>query len=107
VAERTGIEWTAYKNREVVGNDTKARSTSGKSALPTIGGETIYQSWNITAPATDEAKQWEGWGTALKPAYEPILMARKPIPSTVADNVLTHGVGGINIDGCRVGSGNN
>jgi DNA modification methylase len=60
---------------------------------------------DITAPATDKAKQWEGWGTALKPAYEPILMARKPIPSTVADNVLTHGVGGINIDGCRVGFG--
>jgi site-specific DNA-methyltransferase (adenine-specific) len=50
-----------------------------------------------------EAKQWEGWGTALKPAYEPILLARKPIPTTVADNVLTHGVGGLNIDECRVG----
>jgi site-specific DNA-methyltransferase (adenine-specific) len=54
--------------------------------------------------ATEEAKQWEGWGTALKPAYEPILLARKPIPTTVADNVLTHGVGGLNIDECRVES---
>jgi DNA modification methylase len=53
--------------------------------------------------ATEEAKQWEGWGTALKPAYEPILLARKPIPTTVADNVLTHGVGGLNIDECRIG----
>jgi hypothetical protein len=46
---------------------------------------------------------WQGWGTALKPAHEPIVMARKPLVGTVANNVLTHGVGGINIDGCRVG----
>jgi len=56
-----------------------------------------------TAPATAEAKEWEGWGTALKPAHEPIVMARKPLDGTVANNVLTHGVGGINIDRCRVG----
>lgn len=53
-------------------------------------------------PTTDEAKQWDGWGTALKPAHEPIVMARKPLDGTVANNVLVHGVGGINIDGCRV-----
>ena len=47
--------------------------------------------------------KWAGYGTALKPAYEPIIMARKPIESTVADNVLKYGVGGINIDECRVG----
>jgi len=46
--------------------------------------------------------EWEGWGTALKPAHEPIVMARKPIKGTVAQNVLEHGVGGLNIDGCRV-----
>ena len=51
---------------------------------------------------TPEAKQWQGWGTALKPALEPIVMARKPLDGTVAQNVLKHGVGGINIDGCRV-----
>ena len=51
---------------------------------------------------TAEAKQWEGWGTALKPAHEPIVLARKPLDGTVANNVLTHGLGGINIDGCRV-----
>ena len=54
--------------------------------------------------ATEAAKQWQGWGTALKPAYEPILLARKPFPTTVAANVLTHGTGGLNIDGCRVGA---
>ena len=58
----------------------------------------VYES----QPSTDEAKQWDGWGTALKPAHEPIVMARKPLVETVANNVLTHGVGGINIDGCRV-----
>ena len=51
-----------------------------------------------------EAKEWEGWGTALKPAYEPILLVRKPLEGTVARNALEHGVGGINIDGCRVGN---
>jgi len=56
-----------------------------------------------TAPATDEAKQWDGWGTALKPANEPIVVARKPLSEkTIADNVLKWGTGGINIDGCRI-----
>ena len=57
-----------------------------------------------TAPATPEAQQWAGWGTALKPALEPITMARKPIAGTVAANVLAHGTGGLNVDGCRVGT---
>jgi len=48
--------------------------------------------------------EWEGWGTALKPAHEPIVMARKPFNTSVAENVLTHGTGGINIDECRVGT---
>jgi len=48
--------------------------------------------------------QWNGWGTALKPAYEPIIVARKPLIGTVAANVLTHGTGGINVDACRVGT---
>jgi site-specific DNA-methyltransferase (adenine-specific) len=56
----------------------------------------------VTAPATDEAKQWEGWGTALKPAHEPIVVARKPINQSVAKNVLEYGTGALNIDGCRV-----
>jgi site-specific DNA-methyltransferase (adenine-specific) len=55
-------------------------------------------------PVTLEAQQWQGWGTALKPAHEPIVLARKPFIGTVANNVLTYGVGGINIDGSRVGS---
>jgi DNA modification methylase len=98
------IDKAAGAEREVVGTDTKARSTSGASALPTVGGETVYQTWDVTAPATDEAKRWEGWGTALKPAHEPIVVARKPLAGTVARNVLVWGTGGLNIDGCRVGT---
>jgi DNA modification methylase len=56
----------------------------------------------VTAPATEAARQWQGWGTALKPALEPITVARKPFPGTVAANVLEHGTGALNIDGCRV-----
>jgi site-specific DNA-methyltransferase (adenine-specific) len=55
-------------------------------------------------PATPEATRWNGWGTALKPAYEPIVVARKPLIGTVAENVLEHGTGALNIDGCRIGT---
>lgn len=97
------IESKQFASRDVVGTDTKARSTSGKSALPTTDGETVYQTWNITTPATDAAQQWSGWGTALKPAHEPIVMARKPLgEKTVAENVLRYGTGAINIDASRV-----
>jgi site-specific DNA-methyltransferase (adenine-specific) len=61
---------------------------------------------NEYALASDEAKQWQGWGTALKPAHEPMVLARKPLIGTVANNVLTYGTGGLNIDGSRVGFGN-
>jgi len=56
----------------------------------------------VSKPATDAARQWQGWGTALKPALEPITVARKPLVGTVAANVLEHGTGALNIDGCRV-----
>ena len=54
------------------------------------------------AGVTDAARQWQGWGTALKPAWEPIIVARKPLRGTVAGNVLEWGTGGINVDGCRI-----
>ena len=53
-------------------------------------------------PTTDDAKKWDGWGTALKPAHEPICVARKPLEGTVAENVMKHGTGAINIDGTRI-----
>ncbi len=66
------------------------------------GKKDLLQEVTITTPATPEAKQYEGFGTALKPAFEPIIVARKPLEGTVADNVLKWGTGGINIDDCRV-----
>ena len=106
VAERTGIEWTAYKNRKVVG--TKPSSLGGTVAAGERNQEIIDYHKNkivdITAPATPAAQQWDGWGTALKPAHEPMVLARKPLIGTVANNVLTYGTGGLNIDGSRVGN---
>jgi DNA modification methylase len=62
-------------------------------------GERTY---DITAPATDLAKKWDGWGTALKPSHEPIILARKPIEKNVAYSVEKYGTGAININGCRI-----
>lgn len=62
-----------------------------------------YQPRPDYQPVTEEAMAWEGWGTALKPAFEPIILARKPLIGTVAENVLQHGTGALNIDACRVG----
>lgn len=74
---------------------------AGTSALGDFAGAAAY----LTRSATPEAARWEGWGTALKPAYEPILLCRKPLAGTVAANVLQHGTGGINVDGCRIEGG--
>lgn len=59
----------------------------------------------ITAAASAEARRWEGWGTGLKPAHEPVVVARRPLTGNVAANVLEHGTGALNIDGCRIPSG--
>lgn len=64
--------------------------------------EVGYHEKDSDVPATDQAKEWDGWGTCLKPAWEPIIVARKPLDGTVAHNVLTWGVGALNIDACRV-----
>ena len=61
--------------------------------------------FHVTAPYSTEAQKWAGWGTALKPAYEPAVLARKPLIGSLAENVLEHGVGGINIDSCRFAYG--
>ena len=69
-----------------------------------VGSGDVGPSVKRDTPATDAARQWQGWGTALKPALEPITVARKPLVGTVAANVLAHGTGALNIDGCRVGT---
>jgi site-specific DNA-methyltransferase (adenine-specific) len=69
------------------------------------GGGTIHEGTKVgNEPSTPQAKQWQGWGTALKPALEPIVVARKPLIGTVAENILTHGTGGLNIDASRIGA---
>lgn len=76
-----------------------------KDVIPGVAFETEGpEKIDITKPETPEAKKWEGWGTALKPGYEPICLARKPLSeNTVAENVLKHGTGALNIDACRIG----
>ena len=89
--------------REVVGVQTRYNEPSG---IVSAGrDERTLIERKLTTPATDAARQWDGWGTALKPALEPITVARKPLVGTVAANVLRHGTGAINVDGCRVGAG--
>jgi len=93
------IDKASGAEREVVGVGKRNMMTEGKN---TYGTWDESGRFNITAPATDAARQWAGWGTALKPAWEPIIVARKPLIGTVADNVLEYGTGVLNIDGCRV-----
>ena len=95
------IDKAAGAEREVVGKkDNKGRAPGN---IACIGLNVDPEGDPITAPATPEAQQWQGWGTALKPALEPITVARKPLVGTVAANVLQHGTGALNMDGCRVG----
>lgn len=91
--------------REVIGVDPQAarRNKTTSKFSDVYGSINDAPSCPLTAPATEAAQQWDGWGTALKPALEPITMARKPLDGTVAANVLRHGTGGLNINGCRVG----
>lgn len=92
------IDKAAGAEREVVGPNRFAGING--SANATCYGDASRP--DETAPATDAAKQWQGWGTALKPSFEPIVVARKPLSGTVAANVLEHGTGALNIDACRV-----
>ena len=93
------IDKAAGAERPVIGKGADYGHQEDKDIDQQYGFKADY---NITAPATAEAKQWQGWGTALKPAHEPIVVARKPLIGTVAANVLTYGTGGLNIDGTRV-----
>jgi hypothetical protein len=94
------VESRNFAEREVVGSKAVTRVMDGTEY---VGGTVRAGLVNVTAPATDAAKQWDGWGTALKPAYEPIILARKPLVGTVAANVTQYRTGGINVDECRIG----
>ena len=94
------IDKAAGAEREVIGSKV-ADDIRGGNMHASNRGE--RHTIDITAPATHEAKQWSGWGSALKPANEPICLARKPMSeSTIANNVLKHGTGGLNIDATRI-----
>jgi len=93
------------KLRGAVGNRGKAFRTAGAGDRKDIRGKNGIVGMTYTNSSTEDAKVWEGWGSALKPASEPIVLARKPLEKglSIAENVLKWGTGGINIDGCRVG----
>lgn len=101
---KKGQPGAAWFLREVTGTKRSAIADPSAPARHTIGASKSVEV-EITAPATDAAKQWNGWGTALKPSHEPIVVARKPLEGTVAANVQAHGTGAINVDGCRVATG--
>ena len=89
--------------REVVGKSRGTSSVTKGSYRGGVGTKQKAIDIDVTKAATEEAAQWEGFGTALKPGYEPILLVRRYLDGTVAENALKHGVGGIAIDACRVG----
>lgn len=109
-AERTEVRGVKPGHESFAGRGTSGVKRDGGSQ----GGEGgFHRPWmededkanayhQDFAPATEAAAQWDGWGTALKPAMEPICVARKPLAGTVAANVTEHGTGALNIDGCRV-----
>ena len=103
------IDKAAGVEREVVGSKLGRPGYSAKAADEgNCYGDGLSNGeakCAITAPATDAARQWQGWGTALKPSLEPVTVARKPLVGTVAENVMRHGTGALNIDGCRIGNG--
>jgi DNA modification methylase len=105
-ADIRSVESKNFAEREVVGQKTAGMGSGETFGMLQAEGRNSEATKvvDITAPATDAAKQWQGWGTALKPALEPITVARKPLIGTVAENVLQHGTGAINVDGCRVGT---
>ena len=109
-ARRKAIDKAAGAERQVIdrvrvkggGTEHINRSNAAVHDYRPDGYQKGENVLDVTAPATPEAVQWQGWGTALKPAFEPIVVARKPPDGTVAANVLKHGCGALNIDASRV-----
>lgn len=98
-----GAERPVIGTKRAMGNSR--RTVEGKAHGCAVAGQNVERvetTIEITSAATEEAQNWEGWGTALKPAYEPCILVRKPLSSSVAQNVLNHGTGALNIDGCRI-----
>jgi site-specific DNA-methyltransferase (adenine-specific) len=98
-----GIDKAAGEQGAVIGQRKFGKTSTGQGAGWNANAVAATGKQTVRAPATDAAKQWQGWGTALKPAHEPIVVARKPLVGTVAANVQQHGTGALNIDGARIG----
>jgi site-specific DNA-methyltransferase (adenine-specific) len=96
------IDKAAGKEREILAPAPYSRGKAGQSYSETRKVSYDYPPQPITAPASEESQRWSGWGTALKPAHEPIVVARKPLVGTVAANVLKYMTGAINIDDSRI-----
>ncbi len=96
------IDKAAGAERRVVGHKRAGDKRGGNYHGASDRGVTL--TLDVTEPATEDARRWDGWGTALKPAWEPVLLARAPLEGTVAANVLACGTGAINIDASRVPS---
>jgi DNA modification methylase len=97
------IDKSAGVKGELVGERRFGKTSTGQASGWNPNAVAATGKQDVFAPATDAARQWHGWGTALKPALEPITLARKPLSGTVAANVTAYGTGALNIDGCRVG----
>lgn len=101
------IDNAAGAERQVVGTrvltGNAAISTKDKGGTYGVQVGSATKEVQVTAPATELAQEWDGYGTALKPAYEPVILARKPLDGTMAENIAKWGCGGLAIDACRVG----
>lgn len=95
------IDREAGAEREVIEKRFRGNRAGVSSG---IKGNVVPRTDTITAPATDAARAWQGYGTALKPAWEPVIVARNPLSGTFAQNAMEHGAGALNVDGGRVGS---
>ena len=92
--------WRLNGRKGTPGVERPDREVSGPA-----GNDVFQPTQTVVNPGTpvrDDAARWQGWGTALKPAFEPIVVARKPLIGTVTANVLAHGTGALNVDGCRI-----
>lgn len=103
--ERKGTPGAAWHDREVVDSVMRTDATKVRLGMPDIDGiGSPKRMIDVTLPARNESREWDGWGTALKPACEPVIVARKPLGElTVARNVLKWQTGALNVDGCRIG----
>ena len=97
-----GIDRHYKAEREVIGSTGYKTSRGHFRATKWGGGDRTRVDLIETKPATEEAKKWEGWGTTLKPAHEPIVVARRPFDGTVIENVLRYGTGGLNIESGKI-----